>query len=142
MGKAVPKVMLKLTPFFSQPSHQVSLILTCGCSETQVCHSRAGIFSPSIRSLPHPSVGVHWLSLFSLWSQGRGHPHGGGLCRVPSASLGVASEGFGRSLERASKCLGKGGFYKDRSFEIHLQRRHSLSCLLCVTGRTLMVPTI
>lgn len=36
-----------------------------------------------------------------------------GLCRVPPARLGVASEGFGHSLEWASKCLGKGGFYKD-----------------------------
>lgn len=130
--------MLKLTPFFSQPSHQVSLILTCGCSKTQVCRRRAGLFSPSIRCLPHPSVGVHWLSLFSqvrrmLWSQGKGHSHGGGLCSVPPARLGVASEGFGRSLEWASKCLGKGAFYRDRSLEICLQRRHSMSCLLCVT---------
>lgn len=30
----MPKVMLELTPFFSQLSHQVSLVLTCGCSET------------------------------------------------------------------------------------------------------------
>lgn len=149
MGKAMPKVMLKLTPFFSQPSHQVSLIFTCGCSEPQVCCCRAGVFSASIRCgcLPHPSVGVHWLLLFSqvrrmLWSQGRGHPHGGGLCRVPPARLGVSSEGSGHSLEWASKCLGKGGFYKDRSFEIHLQRRQGLGCLLCVTGRTVMAPTI
>lgn len=140
MGKAVPNVMLKLTPFFRQPSHQVSLILTCGCSKTQVCHHRAGVLSPSIRCgcLPHPSVGVHWLSLSSqvkrmLWSQGRGHPHGGGLCRVPPARLGVVSEGFGHSLEWAPKCLGKGGFSEDRFFGILLQRRHSLSYLLCVT---------
>lgn len=99
---------------------------------------RAGIFSPNIRCgcLPHPSVGIHCLSLSSLvkrmlWSQGRGHPHGGGLCRVPPARLGVTSEAFGHSFEWASKCLGKGAFYKDRSYGICLQRRHSLSCLLC-----------
>lgn len=149
MGKAMPKVMLKLTPFCSQPSHQVSLIFTCGCSETQVCRCRAGIFSVSIRCgcLPHPSGGGS-LALALLPGQedavvpGKGTATWGELCRVPPARLGVASEGSEHSLEWASKCLGKGGFYKDRSFEIHLQRRQGLSCLLCVTGRTVTAPTI
>lgn len=38
---------------------------------------------------------------------GEGTPTWWGVCRVPSARLGVASEGFGHSLEWASKCLGK-----------------------------------
>lgn len=88
MGKAMPKVMLELTPSFSQPSHRVSLIFTRGCSEAQVCRCRAGIFSPRIRCgcLPHPSLGDH--QLFSqvrkmLWSQGREHPQGGGSAGSP-----------------------------------------------------------
>lgn len=43
-----------------------------------------------------------------------------GALQRPTSEARVASKGFGHSLEWASKYLGKGGFYKDRSFEICL----------------------